>query len=230
MVSLYCNGQNEPPFATLTAIAKKLNVTTDFLLGQTENESVHSEIRGISDYTGLDTNSIKTLHKYESIPLFMDVVNFLFADLEFLESIADYLTTPFLDTVTTPPYNHVNLTQPIHDKLHNYRGMDLHNCAVLALKKFAKTNAKNNRLREYVADRYIAKYSTGSRSCSISQPTHAYSPYDMLHSVCESDSLTDYEKFVQELDFFSISDIRYVNSIKAAEKSVTINSDSSEAD
>lgn len=273
MVSHYCLGNNVPQLSVLAVIAHELNVSTDYLLGLTKSESSQPEIRNISEYTGLDTNSIETLHKYRSIPLFIDSVNFLFSDLEFLESIADYLTTPFLDAITKPPYNHANLAQPIYDKLSGLRAMDLHDCAVSAQKKFTNTNAGNDGLQEYVADRYVAKYSTGSRSCSIPQHTHAYDSFDMLYSLSkqalldqrkrerdartknetrendflsghganenaspatqnesESDFLTEYERFVQTLNFFGISDILYVNSIKMAEQSAATVLDSSKSD
>lgn len=230
MVSLYCSGSNAPQLPVLAAIAKELNVTTDFLLGLTDNESVHSEIRGIGDYTGLDTNSIETLHKYQSVPLFMDTVNFLFSDLEFLESIADYFTTPLLDAVNRPPYNHVNLAQPIYDKLSSLRAIDLHDCAVSAQKGFAAANAENSKLQEYVADRYVAKYSTGSSSCCIPQQGHTYNAHEFLYSLYESSSHTEYEDFIQSLEFFGISNINYVNAIKDAEKRKTTDSVSTKSE
>lgn len=273
MISLYCSGYNAPQLPVLAAIAKELNVTIDYLLGLAENESVLPEVRNIGDYTGLQTNSIEVLHKYKSVPLFIATVNFLLTNLGFLESIADFLTVPLLDAVTKPPYDHVNLVQPVHDKLSGLQAIELHDCAVTAQKDFAVANAENNKLQEYVADRYVAKYSTGSRSCSIPQHTHAYDSFDMLYSLSkqalldqrkrerdartknetrendflsghganknaspatqnesESDFLTEYERFVQTLDFFGISDILHVNSIKMAEQSAATVLDSSKSD
>lgn len=230
MVSHYCIGNNVPQLPVLAAIARELKVSTDYLLGLTENESAQPEIRSIGEYTGLDTNSIETLHKYRSVPLFMDSVNFLLSDLSLLESIADYLTTPLLDAVNRPPYNHVNLAQPIYDKLSSLRSIDLHDCAVSAQKGFAAKNAENSKLQEYVADRYVAKYSTGSSSCCIPRQEHTYSAHEFLYTLYESSSRTEYEDFIQSLEFFGISNINYVNAIKDAEKKKTTDSVSTKSE
>ena len=229
MVSHYCLGNNVPQLSMLATIAQELGVSSDYLLGLAENESVLPEVRNIGDYTGLQTNNIETLHKYKSIPLFTETVNFLLTNLNFLESIADFLTVPLLEAVTKPPYDHVTLVQPVHNKLSALQAIELHDCANDAQKVFTTANAENDKLQEYVADRYIAKYSTGSSSYLVPQHTQAYSRYDLLHSLHETSSLTEQEEFVQTLEFFGISDVKYVNSVKAANAKIATDSTTPES-
>jgi len=228
-VSHYCLGNSTPHPSMLVVIARKLNVSIDYLMGLTDNESINPEIRSISAYTGLTTDSIEALHKYRVIPLFIDVVNFLLTDLKLLEATADFMTTPFLEAVKNAPYDHVNLALPIFDNLSELRALELNNCAAFEQKLFAKQNVTNSVLKEYVADRYVAKYSTGSRSCVIPTQTKAYTFHDMLYSICENESRTEYEEFLQSVEFFGISDIDYIKAIKLAEKNNVTNCEKDES-
>lgn len=228
MVNHYCLGNNIPNITVLAAIAQELNVSTDYLLGLTDSESTNLEIRKISDSTGLSTKSIQALQKYKNIPIFIDVLNFLLSDLKLLEAIADFLTAPLLDAVKEEPYNNVNLSLPIFDKLSGLFALEMHDCAVAAQNRFSEMHTDNKALQEYVADRYIAKYSTDSR-CNIIPTHHShYSAYTLLSSLAEANHTnTEFDNFVESLEYFGISDVSYIKSIKATTLSKSDNSNNS---
>ncbi len=60
-ISLYMNGQSKPDTERLTAIAKVLNISADWLLGLSEVKSTNYEVRQACKYTGLSENSVETL-------------------------------------------------------------------------------------------------------------------------------------------------------------------------
>ena len=55
-------GNSQPDFDTLIKIADYFETTTDYLLGRTENRTTDIEIQAISEYTGLNENSVNYLH------------------------------------------------------------------------------------------------------------------------------------------------------------------------
>lgn len=55
-------GNSQPDFDTLIKIADYFETTTDYLLGRTENRTTDIEIQAISEYTGLNENSVNCLH------------------------------------------------------------------------------------------------------------------------------------------------------------------------
>lgn len=61
-VGNYENGNRTPDFETLVKIADKFNVSTDFLLGRSENKTTDINILSICEYTGLSEDSIYTIH------------------------------------------------------------------------------------------------------------------------------------------------------------------------
>lgn len=66
-ISLYMNGQSKPDTERLTAIAKILDVSSDWLLGMSESKEPESEVRQICNYTGLSASSIRQLHYLNSL-------------------------------------------------------------------------------------------------------------------------------------------------------------------
>lgn len=63
-ISLYMSGQSRPDTERLTALAKTLNVSADWLLGLAEEKSPNMNIRSICRYTGLSEQSIQSIHDY----------------------------------------------------------------------------------------------------------------------------------------------------------------------
>lgn len=63
-VGFYCNGDRLPDVITLKQIAKKCDVTTDWLLGLTDVSTQDNDRRLICEYTGLNENSIDFLHDF----------------------------------------------------------------------------------------------------------------------------------------------------------------------
>lgn len=58
----YVSGKSEPNYVTLIEIANYFGVTTDYLLGRTEETNIDLELNAISEYTGLSSSCCKTLH------------------------------------------------------------------------------------------------------------------------------------------------------------------------
>lgn len=64
-VSRWCNGENEPPLATVPRIAKYFNVSTDWILGATDIRSSDADTQAVCAYTKLDELAVKALPKFE---------------------------------------------------------------------------------------------------------------------------------------------------------------------
>lgn len=62
-ISLYMNGQSKPDTERLTAIAKVLNISVDWLLGLSEIKSTNYEVRQVCNYTGLSQVAVERLHQ-----------------------------------------------------------------------------------------------------------------------------------------------------------------------
>lgn len=62
MISYYCNGDRVPNLVRLKEIAQCLNVSTDYLLGLTDNMTTNKEIDFIANYTGMTEAAIQNLH------------------------------------------------------------------------------------------------------------------------------------------------------------------------
>ena len=65
-VTNYESGRRSPDYDTLIKLAKKYNVTTDYLLGLTGAETTDKDKRYICDYTGLSEKSVDVLHRYKN--------------------------------------------------------------------------------------------------------------------------------------------------------------------
>lgn len=61
-ISLYMNGQSKPDTERLTLLCRALDVSSDYLLGISDQESIDPEISAICEYTGLSTECIEALH------------------------------------------------------------------------------------------------------------------------------------------------------------------------
>lgn len=64
-ITNYESGKRSPDYDTLIKLAKKYNVTTDYLLGLTEAETTDKDKRYICDYTGLSVETVDKLHSYK---------------------------------------------------------------------------------------------------------------------------------------------------------------------
>ncbi len=61
-ISLYMNGQSKPDTERLTLICRALDVSADYLLGISEQESIDPEINAICKYTGLSKDGVDAIH------------------------------------------------------------------------------------------------------------------------------------------------------------------------
>ena len=61
----YINGHRIPDAETLTEISKALNVSVDWLLGLTDENTVDSTVQSVCEYTGLSAQTVDALHAFE---------------------------------------------------------------------------------------------------------------------------------------------------------------------
>lgn len=82
-ISLYMNGQSKPDTERLTAIAKVLDVSVDWLLGISDHKSTDFNVRRISEMTGISEETVESLilRKRHLDPLYMEAFNDFFTPL-----------------------------------------------------------------------------------------------------------------------------------------------------
>jgi len=61
-VGFYLNGNRVPDILGLEQIARKCNVSADWLLGLTDTKAIDGELKQVCQYTGLSEDSITCLH------------------------------------------------------------------------------------------------------------------------------------------------------------------------
>lgn len=61
-VSAYCDGTSSPDWRTLAKIGPYFGVSTDYLLGLTDNATVVPEVQAVCQYTGLSQEAVEALH------------------------------------------------------------------------------------------------------------------------------------------------------------------------
>lgn len=61
-VGNWLSGRAKPDIYSLSRIAEEYNVTTDYLLGNTDIKSQQADIQMICNYTGLHEDAVKNLH------------------------------------------------------------------------------------------------------------------------------------------------------------------------
>lgn len=57
-----CNGTRKPNIEQIIQIAKYFKVTTDYLLGVSQNKTTDIELAAVSEYVKLKDETVKTLH------------------------------------------------------------------------------------------------------------------------------------------------------------------------
>lgn len=95
-VSNWQNGATVPDAISICEIAKFFGVTTDYLLGLTDVKTVETDVRAVSEYTGLSEDALRTLQDHylsntiEWGKLRRDVLNQFLADTNLIKEILNY--------------------------------------------------------------------------------------------------------------------------------------------
>ena len=89
-ISLYMNGQSKPDTERLTAIAKVLDVSSDWLLGISDCQSTDFNVRKITETIGISEETIASLilQKKHLDPLYMEAFNDFFSPVYMQEMLA----------------------------------------------------------------------------------------------------------------------------------------------
>ena len=77
-ISYFCSGSRSPNMEQLIKIAEFLNVSTDYLLGVTDNATTNTDLQAVCNYTGLNEKTIEILKKLKSlgkISVLNDIIN-----------------------------------------------------------------------------------------------------------------------------------------------------------
>ena len=81
-ISLYMNGQSKPDTERLTAIARVLNVSSDYLLGLTNHRTQDANIRSMCDFVGLRQETLENLHSTVCLKYVHEYLDFLISERE----------------------------------------------------------------------------------------------------------------------------------------------------
>lgn len=104
-ISLYMNGQSKPDTERLTAIAKVLDVSADWLLGLSDVQSMDGEVKQVCEHTGLSQAAVERLHQIATTG---NTPNMVIAFLDsFLGGIylTGFATSAWRATMTQAIYN-----------------------------------------------------------------------------------------------------------------------------
>lgn len=71
----YEKGKRKPDIEVLAKVAKYYGVSTDYLLGLSNAQTVDKDIQFICDYTGLSEKSVDVLHFYKSYEMIYPTIN-----------------------------------------------------------------------------------------------------------------------------------------------------------
>lgn len=66
-ISLYMNGQSKPDVGRLAILCQALNISSDYLLGLSDHESLEENQREAADYLGITDSAAYTFHKLPQI-------------------------------------------------------------------------------------------------------------------------------------------------------------------
>lgn len=67
-LSYYENGEREPDAEIIYRICELCNVSSDYLLGFTDNATTDTDLRAICEYTGLSQEAVETFNELKSSP------------------------------------------------------------------------------------------------------------------------------------------------------------------
>ena len=198
IISYFENGTRTPNIEKLAIIASHYNTTTDFLLCLTNEPTTDKDIQFIYKYTGLDENSIETLHRLKQES--MNGVN------QKLKNITARVTGKraqdaktdllFINTFINSPFNSVynhpdsylyeyccNLERCIklYDEVMNFEIQD--NCDTSSL--FAKWNKFDDDINDLKKKIRVDKY----RITDDFDDLLEYFVKDILHEIKEKDEI-----------------------------------------
>lgn len=108
-VSQYADGSTQPNLERLVEIAKYLNVSTDWLLGLTDESSTDVDAQRVSRITGLSANAVEKLSKIKNKHPQIDVINFLIVNHKLIRMITNYFSDFTISKYNEKPYKYIPL-------------------------------------------------------------------------------------------------------------------------
>ena len=131
-VSQYADGSTQPNLERLVEIAKYFNVSTDWLLGLTDELSTDVDAQRVRRITGLSADAVEKLSKIKNKRPQIDVINFLITNHKLIRMITNYFSDFIISKCKEKPYKYIPLKA---GSLYSYRN-DVHFAAsIRALQK-----------------------------------------------------------------------------------------------
>ena len=89
-ISAWIKGKYTPNIKGLSEIAKALNVSVDYLIGNTDVKPLNIKLQAISKYTGLSERSINNLYTYKKYPDIIDFIDTIIANSNIFTNLTHY--------------------------------------------------------------------------------------------------------------------------------------------
>ena len=169
VISYYCSAARTPNWGQLALIAEILETSVDYLLGRTDNPSINTSERAISDYTGLSSKAVELLHfiastkcnetSFDSTPELnrqtIDFINRVFEAFPELDVLAGADYAPVLPNPLSEMESYIrskNITAQIGGKEGSMILFDLNNgqCAELCDADELYRSVKMNRIKAWL--------------------------------------------------------------------------------
>lgn len=89
-ISAWIKGKYIPNIKGLSEIAKALNVSVDYLIGNTDVKPLNLKLQAISKHTGLSEQSINNLNTYKQYPDIIDFIDTIIANSNIFTNLSHY--------------------------------------------------------------------------------------------------------------------------------------------
>ena len=110
-VGFYENGSRLPDALVLRQIAEKCKVSSDWLLGLSDEPSLDVDIQKVCKYTGLSSPAIMILAKEKKRHPQIDVYNYLLEHRRFLYFVVNFFADFTLSKLNKNPYKYIPLKE-----------------------------------------------------------------------------------------------------------------------
>lgn len=104
MVTKHYNGDRAVSVDFLVKYAQYFNVTTDYLLGLSDEHTTDTNLNAVCKYTGLSAKAIQKIQSRKKDLFFKECLEFLIKDEDFFDKISSYLFSSMYEYFTDSEY------------------------------------------------------------------------------------------------------------------------------